>query len=133
VKRYLLVEEHPLKGREIALAPGQTIGREGCEIVMPDPEVSRRHALIRLLDADLAIEDLSSLNGTWINGERITGVRALAAGDSLRFGNTIGKVREAGAATRIGDGPHRDAHGARQPPPGTPTGGGGGGGGGGAA
>ena len=108
MKRYLLVEEHPLKGREIALAPGQTIGREECEIVLPDPEVSRRHALIRLLDAGLAIEDLSSLNGTWINGERITGVRPLAAGDSLRFGNTVGEIREAGAATRIGQGPHPD-------------------------
>ena len=110
MKRYLLVEEHPLKGREIALAPGQTIGREGCEIVLPDPEVSRRHALIRMLDSDLAIEDLKSLNGTWINGERITGVRALAAGDTLRFGNTIGEIREAGTATRVGPGPQRDGH-----------------------
>ena len=110
MKRYLLVEQHPLRGREITLAPGQTIGREGCEIVLPDPEVSRRHALIRLLDADLAIEDLASLNGTWINGERITGVRALAAGDSLRFGNTIGQIREAGAATRVRERPQGDVH-----------------------
>ncbi len=95
MKRYLLVEEHPLRGREIVLAPGQTIGREGCEIVLADPEVSRRHALIRQVDSDLAIEDLASLNGTWINGERLNGIRALAPGDSLRFGNTIGEIREA--------------------------------------
>jgi len=100
VKRYLLVEQHPLQGRELALAPGHTIGREGCEIVLPDPEVSRRHALIRMLDSELAIEDLASLNGTWINGERIIGIRALAPGDSLQFGNTIGEIREAGTATR---------------------------------
>jgi len=111
VKRYLLVEQHPLKGREIALAPGHTIGREGCEIVLPDPEVSRRHALIRLLDSELAIEDLNSTNGTWINGERITGIRTLSGGDSLKFGNTVADVREAGAATRIARasaGPHVD-------------------------
>lgn len=101
MKRYLLVEQHPLRGREIMLAPGQTIGREGCEIVLPDPEVSRRHALIRLLDSALAIEDLSSTNGTWINGERITGIRTLSVGDNLKFGNTVAEVREAGAATRI--------------------------------
>jgi len=100
VKRYLLVERHPLKGRELALAPGQTIGREGCEIVLPDPEVSRRHALLRLVDSELAIEDLSSLNGTWINGERITGIRTISPGDSLQFGNTVGEVRESGVATR---------------------------------
>ncbi len=100
MKRYLLVEEHPVTGREITLAPGQTIGREGCEIVLPDPEVSRRHAVIRVLDAELAIEDLSSLNGTWINGERITGVRALAPLDRLQFGNTVSVVHEAGLSTR---------------------------------
>lgn len=108
MKRYLLVEQHPLTGREIMLAPGHTIGREGCEIVLPDPEVSRRHALICLLDSELAIEDLSSMNGTWINGERITGIRTLAAGDSLKFGNTVGEVREAGVATRVAEAPRRE-------------------------
>jgi pSer/pThr/pTyr-binding forkhead associated (FHA) protein len=103
VKRYLLVEQHPLLGREITLAPGHTIGREGCEIVLPDPEVSRRHAALVLVGAELAIEDLTSTNGTWINGERLSGVRPLAAGDTLRFGNTIGRVQEAGAPTRISD------------------------------
>jgi pSer/pThr/pTyr-binding forkhead associated (FHA) protein len=107
VKRYLLVEEHPVTGREITLAPGQTIGREGCEIVLPDPEVSRRHAAIRVLDAELAIEDLSSLNGTWINGERISGVRALAPHDRLQFGNTVSVVHEAGLSTRPRAAPQR--------------------------
>jgi pSer/pThr/pTyr-binding forkhead associated (FHA) protein len=95
VRQLLLVEEHPLRGRQIALAPGQTIGREGCEIVLADPEVSRRHALIRQVDSDLAIEDLASLNGTWINGERLTGIRTLTPGDSIRMGNTVGEIRVA--------------------------------------
>jgi pSer/pThr/pTyr-binding forkhead associated (FHA) protein len=103
MKRYLLIEEHPLEGREIALAPGHMIGREGCEIVLPDPEVSRRHAVLRALDDELAIEDLASTNGTWVNGQLISGVQVLAAGDSLRFGNTVAVVHEAGARTRISD------------------------------
>ena len=107
MKHYLLVEQHPLAGREITHAPGHTIGREGCEIILPDPEVSRRHAVVRVLDAELAIEDLASLNGTWINGERIAGVRALATGDRIQFRNTIAVVHEAGLTTRPRDRPTR--------------------------
>jgi pSer/pThr/pTyr-binding forkhead associated (FHA) protein len=76
-------------------------GREGCEIIFPDPEVSRRHALIRLLDSEIAIEDLTSTNGTWINGKRITGIQALSVGDTLKCGNTVAEVREVGAETKV--------------------------------
>lgn len=99
MKAFKLVEERPMTGREMALAPGHTIGREGCEIVLPDPEVSRRHAIIRRLDSGVAIEDLSSLNGTWVNGVRITEVTELSAGDEIRLGNTVCAVHESGGAT----------------------------------
>ena len=99
MKAFKLVEERPVTGREMALAPGHTIGREGCEIILPDPEVSRRHAIIRRLDSGVAIEDLSSLNGTWVNGVRITEVTELAAGDEIRLGNTVCAVHESADAT----------------------------------
>lgn len=100
MKRYLLVEEHPLRGRALTLVAGHVIGRAGCEIVLLDPAVSRRHALVCLLGARFAIADLSSRNGTWLNGERISGVRTLAVGDSLMFGNTVATVHEAGPRAR---------------------------------
>jgi pSer/pThr/pTyr-binding forkhead associated (FHA) protein len=34
------------------------------------------------------VEDLNSTNGTFVNGERITGKRRVVSGDVLTFGNT---------------------------------------------
>jgi len=54
-----------------------------------DAEVSRTHALLRRLGAEWVIEDngLSS-NGTFVNGERVTGVRRLRERDTVRCGST---------------------------------------------
>ena len=64
------------------------IGREDADITIHDSEVSRRHAEVRLAGAGLEIEDLGSTNGTFVNGERIQGERALGPGDVIRVGNT---------------------------------------------
>ena len=97
----LLKVQQPLTGHEIALSPGLTIGREGCEIILPDPEVSRRHAIVRRLDSGLALEDLGSLNGTWINDRRIDAVTELRPGDVVRFGNTVCSVQASGPHTVV--------------------------------
>lgn len=49
------------------------IGRDPskADIVLPDPEVSSVHAIVRKIGSDLMIEDLQSGNGTLLNGERI--------------------------------------------------------------
>jgi hypothetical protein len=86
---HVFVEETPVQGREHHLTPGAVIGREGCDIVLADPRVSRRHATLHLLDSGPAIEDLGSSNGTFVNELRITGVMALAPGDRVRLGNTV--------------------------------------------
>ena len=98
----IFVEQKPMEGREHKLSPGDTIGREGCEVVLPDPEVSRRHATIRDAGGSLAIEDLGSTNGTYVNDRRVHGVQVLAAGDTVRLGNTVWSIRAAGA-TGSGD------------------------------
>jgi hypothetical protein len=110
----ILVQQKPVEGREEAVEDGTTLGREGCDVNLPDPEVSRRHAAIRAAaGGSFAIEDLGSSNGTFVNGERVTGVTALRDGDSIRLGNTLWSVRSAAAgaaapaatdpATRRGD------------------------------
>jgi predicted component of type VI protein secretion system len=107
----VFVEEKPMEGRELQPEDGAVIGREGTDIVLADPEVSRRHAAIRGQDAGAAIEDLGSTNGTFVNDERIEGVCALRDGDVVRLGNTVWRVRasataDAGAgATAIGQVP----------------------------
>src|SRR4051794_6420025 len=82
-----------MEGREQTLEPGATIGREGCDVNLMDPEVSRHHAAIRDQGGSLAIEDLGSTNGTFVNGARITAVTALKAGDEVRLGNTVWSLR----------------------------------------
>lgn len=66
------------------------MGREG-DIPVPDPRASRRHAQIKFhpsIDA-ARIEDLSSKNGTFMNGERLEEARLLEDGAVLRIGDTV--------------------------------------------
>ena len=42
-------------------------------IILPDPSVSWRHAVLSILDDGVFIEDLMSENGTIVNGRRIEG------------------------------------------------------------
>ena len=98
---FVFVEEKPMPGKERPARPGTTIGREGCDVVLADPEVSRRHAVVRQLDTGLAIEDLGSSNGTFVNGERVAGAVALSEGDSVRLGNTVWRLQTAAGATRM--------------------------------
>jgi predicted component of type VI protein secretion system len=89
----IFVEQKPMEGREQTLQAGATIGREGCDVNLMDPEVSRRHATIRDQGGSLGIEDLGSTNGTYVNGQRITVVTVLSDGDTVRLGNTIWSIR----------------------------------------
>jgi FHA domain/DUF1707 SHOCT-like domain len=64
-----------------------TIGREpGCDLVISDITVSRRHADLTRLGDYWLLSDLGSLNGTRCNGWRITSPVPVRAGDSLTFG-----------------------------------------------
>ena len=67
-----------------------TIGRERInDIVVNDPEVSRRHSRIAQTQDGYTIEDLGSTNGTFVNGQRITTPTRLYHGDTLEFGESI--------------------------------------------
>jgi pSer/pThr/pTyr-binding forkhead associated (FHA) protein len=54
--------------------------------------VSRRHAAIHQVDDGLAIEDLGSKNGTFVNERRVSGIVPVAPGDRIRFGNTVWRL-----------------------------------------
>tara|TARA_Y100000780_G_scaffold232582_1_gene267444 strand:- start:25829 stop:28060 length:2232 start_codon:yes stop_codon:yes gene_type:complete len=70
------------------------IGRdaEKCQIVLNDPEVSGRHALIKKTMVNCSIEDLDSSNGTMFNGERIN-KSELGNNDNFQIGSTIFTVK----------------------------------------
>jgi hypothetical protein len=72
-----------------------TMGRDpGCAIVFDaqrDDTVSRRHAVIRIALGDplsFTIVDLGSLNGTMLNGERISAETGLLPDDTVQMGLT---------------------------------------------
>src|SRR6266550_8103100 len=67
-----------------------SIGREETnDVAIPaDERASRLHALVEILPAGWSVRDLVSTNGTFVNGERIVGDRALRAGDEIRVGET---------------------------------------------
>lgn len=98
--RLVFVEEGPLAGRTVD-ATDVTIGREGCDVLLPDPEVSRRHARIRVIDETLAVEDLGSTNGTFVNGRMISALTPLEPGDRVGFGKTVWVLQDVQAQTQV--------------------------------
>lgn len=87
----LTVIQGPDKGRtfELSTALPQLIGRSSEALPMSDSTVSRRHAELTPDDGQWYIRDLSSQNGTWVNGIRITGRTLLRPGDQVRTGATL--------------------------------------------
>jgi hypothetical protein len=67
--------------------PAVSIGRSPqCQVVVPDPEVSRRHAEIVRVEDSYFLHDLQSSNGTEVNGAAI-GRAKLSTGDELAVGS----------------------------------------------
>ncbi len=58
-----------------------------CSIVVSNALASRQHCAVRMVTQGLSITDLSSRNGTFVNGERINGEMVLSAGDVIRVGS----------------------------------------------
>jgi hypothetical protein len=85
--------EHPVDGELI-------LGREHstADLVIPDPGVSRRHARILPQNGGVIVEDLGSSNGTYVNGQRISGPVELGAGDEVQLGDTVLGIQGAGTA-----------------------------------
>jgi RsiW-degrading membrane proteinase PrsW (M82 family) len=74
---------------EVRSGQRTAIGRgPGNDIAFPADatEISRQHALLDFTTANVTIGDRSSTNGTFVNGERLTGLRRLALGDRFRLG-----------------------------------------------
>jgi hypothetical protein len=75
--------------RMVVGAQGATIGRSReCDIVLPDANVSRRHAEIRPRGNGWMVADLGSTNGVTVNGVRIEQAQLLRAGDRVEVGTT---------------------------------------------
>lgn len=99
----LAIRSGPAAGRLIPLARGiHRLGRSDCEgprpvelIGVPDPELSRIHAELRITDTSVRLVDRGSSNGTWIGAERISEAE-LEAGRLFRVGATVCSIEFGG-------------------------------------
>lgn len=65
------------------------IGRSSrCDLMLLDPEVSRRHARLDSQDGMVYVSDAGSSNGTFLNGRRIEGAAEVRRGDTIDVGST---------------------------------------------
>lgn len=65
-----------------------SIGRlQGNSVVLPKPNVSKRHATVIFKDGKTTIVDQQSTNGTYINGRRISSPKELVKGDRIYIGD----------------------------------------------
>ena len=56
-------------------------------IVLPKPNVSKRHAVIQLKDGEIFVNDLKSTNGTWVGGRKIDNPQKLKEKDFIFIGD----------------------------------------------
>lgn len=79
------------------------IGRqsEGAGRLADDPELSRHHAELSRTTGGFTLKDLSSTNGTFLNGDRLSAPAVLIPGDEIELGATKLVVREAPVAPAV--------------------------------
>jgi len=97
----LVVTQGSLTGQRLELEGDLVIGREGVAVTIDDPELSRRHAAVRPVDGGFEVEDLGSLNGTFVNGQRIEGPTKLSGGDTIKVGQNVLELEVAGAPATV--------------------------------
>lgn len=84
----LLVQRGPDSGARFLLdSDVVTVGRHpSSDIFLDDISVSRRHATFTRGDAGYSVADLGSLNGSYVNRDRIDGEVTLSGGDEVQIG-----------------------------------------------
>src|SRR5713101_9335286 len=84
----LIVNKGAARGRKVQLRHETTIvgRRRDCNLCIPSSEVSRRHCLLQFQDGCLTVEDLNSVNGTFLNEARIADKSVVYPGDRLFIG-----------------------------------------------
>jgi hypothetical protein len=83
----------PRAGEELEVDKALVIGREKTDVEIEDPGVSRQHATFRPTGDGLEVEDMGSTNGTYVNGDKITGTKQLEPGDFVTIGGTTLEIR----------------------------------------
>jgi Inner membrane component of T3SS, cytoplasmic domain len=73
------------------LKPRVIVGREGADIALQDPEISRHHCVVEVRGSYVNLRDLDSTNGTFYEEERARAAM-LQNGSEFRIGETVLRV-----------------------------------------
>ena len=86
----LLVVKGPDRGDSIAIAESSvTVGSgSGCDVVLSDPTISRRHLGVEPGAAGVVLRDLGSTNGSYVQGARFQEL-TLGFGTEVTVGKTV--------------------------------------------
>ena len=77
------------EGAAYDLSEGAVLGRsDAADIRLEDSFASGRHTELGLRGDTMVVEDLGSTNGTYLNGEPLTGPQPLRPGDRIRIGDS---------------------------------------------
>ncbi|NUP10119.1 MAG: FHA domain-containing protein [Polyangiaceae bacterium] len=99
----------------VELRPVNSLGRHpNNTIQLLDKIVSKEHCIIEQRGDHYVLRDLGSLNGTFVNNERVRGEAGLKHGDEIALGATRGRFEDPAAAHAHAPGMHRPA---QQPMP----------------
>jgi len=78
-------------GKVVELTQGELlIGRSApADLIINHPEISRRHARLVFQQGDYILEDLSSSNGTFVNGKPVRDSQVLTDGAEIQLGSEV--------------------------------------------
>jgi pSer/pThr/pTyr-binding forkhead associated (FHA) protein len=80
--------------------PRFVVGRApDCDLTLNSPFVSRHHFALIVNDDTVVLQDLGSLNGTYVNGQRVQDQCPLDNGDAVAVGNRRYQILIANAPT----------------------------------
>jgi pSer/pThr/pTyr-binding forkhead associated (FHA) protein len=96
----LEIVEGPGAGTRLPIEGRAEIGRsDAAAIALNDPLVSRHHAIVEPRGEGLVVEDLGSLNGTFVNVSPIHGATVIRPDDQLQVGVTVLELRSRSAVS----------------------------------
>jgi len=92
---FVIVEPRQHRGASFTLSNSLTLGRVADNDIALDDDtfMSSHHARIEIRPEGVWVVDLDSTNGTFVNGQRVTGDRSLRKGDRLQVGSTVLEMR----------------------------------------
>ena len=92
---FVIVEPREHRGASFTLSNALSIGRTDDNDVAIDDDtfMSSHHARLEVRPEGVWLVDLDSTNGSFVNGQRVTGERSVRKGDRLQVGSTVLEMR----------------------------------------